>query len=120
MKAVDSHPSLEISMSGVSSRFEILIEKVPATAADWDLYESVKGAATAGKQLGDALKKALREAHERILKGADPRAEAVRVRDDMYRRMDKFIKVGARDTEPETILVMCIERVLELEDELGR
>lgn len=82
---------------------------IPKSADDWDLYSEKPGAEEAAELLGAKLEElviAARKANNCTLD------EAVRIRDLMYAEMDKFEGIGARDTEPQTILVSRIEAAL--------
>lgn len=90
---------------------------VPKTSSDWSLYGGARSD-MAAKALGEKLEQLLRiaRANQRCTL-----AEATRIRDEMYKEMDKFEGTGATDTEPEVILVETIERALGLPSQsLGR
>ena len=90
---------------------------IPKTADEWDFYSDKPGAEEAAETLGAKLEElvlAARAANNCTLD------EARRIRDLMYIEMDKYEGIGARDTEPETILVSRIEAALELTEELLR
>lgn len=90
---------------------------VPEMASDWQLYAGPQSD-VAAQELGKKLAQLLRIA---IANQRCTLAEAVRIRDEMYKEMDKYTGTGATDTEPETILVETIERALGLSTQsLGR
>jgi len=107
--------------------------KVPRSAGEWELivldalrkqrnlsdfYSSKAGADTAGKKLGEILASKLKVVlalkldpyndEDKLLKHAQ------KIRDEMYKEMNKYREFGARDTEPESHLIDCIERALKL------
>lgn len=90
---------------------------IPRTADDWDLYSEKPGAEAAAERLGAKLEELVLVARKANNCTLD---EAVRIRDLMYAEMDQYEGIGARDTEPETILVSRIEAALELTEELSR
>lgn len=93
---------------------------LPRNAAEWELYTSHRASEGAAEVLTQALEDKLAEAQRKIAAGADAYDEAVRVRDEMYRVMNRYQKLGARDTEPEVQLVTAIETALNLDTELSR
>jgi hypothetical protein len=82
------------------------------TANEWDLYSDKEGADEAAATINEAVTKEVRK-----VLAADPKLDkrklAAQARDNVYKVMDGIIGFGARDTEPETVLV------IELEDALG-
>jgi hypothetical protein len=90
---------------------------IPRWADEWDLYSDKAGAEEAAQALGDKLEELVLAARRVNNCTLD---EAVRIRDLMYIEMDKYEGIGARDTEPETILVQRIEAALELSESLSR
>lgn len=81
---------------------------IPKTARQWELYTSKQGSAFAAKNLHARLTALLKAHPERSLDNARF------IRDEMYVTMNKYRNYGARDTEPESILVEVIERELSL------
>lgn len=90
--------------------------KVPTTANGWSLYDYA-ASELAAKDLGELLKHELEKA---LADGRRDKAKAVEIREVLYRAMERYSWLGACDTEPETILVDTITRVLGLEEPLGR
>lgn len=86
------------------------LHDLPRTAADWQLYDN-PGADEAARAISAALE------HELAAAAGSPAnmATAAYVRDRVYAVMDRYEDLGARDTEPECVLVQAIERALELE-----
>ena len=78
----------------------------------WELYDSEKGAQSANKVLSNKLKINIERAKQKIQKGSDKEKVAKEVRDRMYQIMERYRKLGARDTEPETVLVQIIRQEL--------
>lgn len=107
---------------------ESLESKIPMNARGWELYTSMGAKANAaGKGLGTLLIKKISQTpkgllddskdylaggYEKRMKGLG--AHAKKIRDEMYKEMDKYREFGARDTEPESILVAVIEAALNL------
>jgi len=82
---------------------------------EWELYSSNTASKQAAKRLSDTLRKKLSDVLNMNLTDEDDRMkQAKRIRDEMYKEMSKYTKLGARDTEPESHLVDCIERELSL------
>lgn len=90
---------------------------IPRTADEWDFYSDKPGAEEAAETLGAKLEELVLAARSANNCTID---EAQRIRDLMYAEMAKYEGIGARDTEPETILVSRIEAALELTEELSR
>lgn len=89
--------------------------RVPTTAAQWEFYTSEPEAEAAAKILGKILVIKLTDVLSQNLKDEkELLKQAKRVRDEMYKEMSKYSRLGARDTEPESHLVDCIERELKL------
>ena len=86
---------------------------IPMTAAAWDLYAGHAGAEDAAQMLGNTLRDKLDDARAT---GRCNLETAGQIRDSMYHEMNKCLRFGARDTEPEIILVTAIERALGLHD----
>lgn len=89
----------------------------PKTADAWDLYSHVPGADSAAQELSAKLEVFLIAAHNA---GNCTMDEARRIRDRMYVEMEKYRDLGACDTEPEVVLVTCIETSLGLTERLSR
>ena len=95
-------------------------------ADGWQLYTFDAEEIEAGKpdseasarEISAALTLAVREAKARLK--ADPclseKKLARKIRDEIYKVMDKHSKAGARDTEPEGVLVSELETAFGLED----
>lgn len=90
---------------------------IPRSADEWDFYSDKPGAEEAAEALGAKLEELLLDA---FTTNRCTHADAVRIRELMYVEMDKYDGIGARDTEPETILVSRIESALNLTEELSR
>lgn len=84
---------------------------VPTTPEEWELY-GLEGAPAAALEIGNLLLEKLTKAHAENQSNLQT---AVRIRDEMYGEMTRFEKLGARDTEPECVLVDTIEKALGLE-----
>ena len=84
------------------------------TAGDWQIYQSMQGSGIAASILTRLLEKQIRKAKEKIAEGYDASKQAIAVRDRMLFTMTKLRKYGARDTEPECVLVETIEKELNL------
>lgn len=118
VKHVSPEPAAVVSdnLAGDSDEFKDNLD-IPRTADEWDLYSDKPGAEEAAETLGAKLEELLLAAHAA---NNCSHAEAVRIRDLMYAEMAKFEGIGARDTEPETILVSRIEAAMNLTEELLR
>ena len=90
---------------------------IPRSADEWDFYSDKPGAEEAAETLGAKLEELLLDAYTT---NRCTHADAVRIRELMYAEMAKYDGIGARDTEPETILVSRIESALNLTEELSR
>lgn len=84
---------------------------VPKTVRGWSLYEEAPNAVEAAENMGGQLEKLLRAARANDRCNLE---EARRIRDYLYQEMDKYEEAGARDTDPESILVHTIEVCLGL------
>ena len=84
------------------------------TAGDWQIYQSMQGSGIAASILTRLLEKQIRKAKEKIAEGYDASKQAIAVRDRMLFTMTKLRKYGARNTEPECVLVETIEKELNL------
>lgn len=92
------------------------IPGIPYTADAWELYSSEAGADEAAKKLGDTLHEKVSAVLAEPSNSMHARAAAAeRIRDEMYVLMRGYSKLGARDTEPECILLDVLERVLDLD-----
>lgn len=90
----------------VTKNEALAVLKVPSTARDWALYQG-DDSDEAAKEIGEILRSKLTAAQtSRDLSILN----AIRIRDEMYVEMSRYRKSGARDTEPESILVDVITR----------
>ena len=82
----------------------------------WQLYNGPEGdqaAEVLSTALTAKVKASLQMLEDQPLFSASKLA--VKVRDEMYQLMNQFINEGARDTEPECVLVDELERAFKLE-----
>jgi 3-deoxy-D-arabino-heptulosonate 7-phosphate (DAHP) synthase len=85
---------------------------IPRTADGWDLYSESPGADEAADTLSRLLEEKLTAAY-RV--GLNDEENAGRIRQEMYEEMEVFRTLGARDTEPQLVLVRAIEASFGLE-----
>ncbi len=87
------------------------------TADGWQLYTCSKNCTAAVEAINSALTTEVRAALE-LLKAEPCLSEARlarQIRDRVYLVMDRYVDLGARDSEPEGALVAEIERALGLD-----
>jgi hypothetical protein len=84
----------------------------------FDGYENLRRSKRRGLSLSKRLTKLVRAAKLKLV--AEPRLSeqklAEQIRDQMYKLMNKYADDGARDTEPEGVLVVALERAFGLDD----
>jgi len=87
------------------------------TADGWQLY-AMKGAKAVAADLSGTLTVRVREAKAQLAKEPclSKRKLAKQIRDKMYETMSRVYKFGARDTEPECVLVSELETAFGLKD----
>lgn len=88
------------------------------SAEDWDLYTSSMKCGAAARAMTKQLNMYLGQAKKDIRKGENSEVVATSVRNNMYAFMSQYSKFGARDTEPEWVLVDAINS--ELKTKIGR
>lgn len=83
----------------------------------WQLYCEEAEADAAAKDLSEKLSVLLTDADKLIKQGAvSKESTAIGIRNTMYKIMDRYTHLGARDTEPECILCGLIEKGLGMEE----
>jgi hypothetical protein len=80
--------------------------------ADWEMYRS---------RPQEELDAAVKHLNRRLFQLVTTHSGWKNVRDEMYKVMDKYIELGARDTEPETALCDALEiHYPDAKDEISR
>jgi hypothetical protein len=79
---------------------------------DWEMYHS---------KPQEELDAAVRDLNENFFRIVNLELGWVYARDEMYKVMDKYIELGARDTEPETALIEALAlHYPDAKDEISR
>ncbi|HLC21243.1 MAG TPA: hypothetical protein VJM10_03940 [Candidatus Methylomirabilis sp.] len=98
--------------------------KFPRSAAEWELFTTMKGAGTVARELTQALRAAADEVRKEIEDSFLPNDEdfVAKVIGDVWKRilkpvMSKYADFGATDTEPNSIARQALADVAK--DELG-
>ena len=89
-------------------------QPVPNSVKAWQLYSTQDGAEAAAQALTEALTDWLDWGTQSIAGGLDTMLVAQTVRDNMYEVMTAYEALGARDTEPECVLVEAIATAFRL------
>jgi hypothetical protein len=86
-------------------------------AGGWQLYSETKGVGKVARSLSAKLTTRVKKAKARLKKepALSERKLAAEIRDDMYGHMSKVSDFGARDSEPECVLVAELESAFDLD-----
>jgi len=86
-------------------------------ASGWQLYSDMKGVGKVARSLSAKLTTRVAKAKKRLAKepALSERKLAQKIRDEMYTHMDKVDDFGARDSEPEGVLVCELETAFGLD-----
>lgn len=103
---LEEQPQVEAEEEIEDEEFLDAVNAILALHVHWELFATYPESVAAANELTAALKDELLKA----VKDKDQTLErAIRIRDGMYALMNKYSRLGARDTEPEVALVEALD-----------